>query len=290
MKILVAGDVHGAPDRYHHGYLARKAGALGCDAVFCLGDFGFWEHVASGVQFLDEVNTLAENTGVPWYAIDGNHDKTSLVLERYGALISQEGFLTVRPHLLYAPRGHRWTWEGVRFMSLGGAYSTDKEYRLWEEAKNHKSIEQQNRYRREAGHPERDSDTSGTLWFPEEEITDAQIEDILADQSPIDVLFTHDKPRGSHPGWNRKDLEECWPNQDRIQRVAVALKPKLLMHGHLHYKYNQMIRIGDDNTWCDVYGLDCDAIAGEKIGYKRDDSWAVLTVEDGEFKVSEFVQ
>ena len=288
-RILVVGDIHGAPDRYHHKYLAKIAKEKQCDLVFALGDFGFWEHFTDGVAFLDEVSELATESGIPWYAIDGNHDKTSLVLEKHGHTKDPEtGFLTVRDNLFYVPRGAQWTWDGVRFMGFGGAYSVDKEYRLAWEAEKKARLEKQNRYRREAEVPEADTDTSGQLWFPEEEATDEDVDKILTDALPIDILFTHDKPRGSRPGWNRKDIPECWPNQDRVQRIAVELKPKLLMHGHLHYKYNQTIRIGDDDSWLDVYGLDVDGVAGEKAGYKRSDSWAVLTVDGGEFEVSDF--
>src|SRR4051812_6589522 len=98
----------------------------------------------------------------------------------------------------------------MRFVALGGAYSVDKQWRVNEERKRR---------------------APGTLWFPEEEMTDTEFYRHLAGPSPVDVLLAHDKPRAANPDWNRKDLPECWPNQDRIQAAAVTLKSKLLVHG-----------------------------------------------------------
>jgi hypothetical protein len=40
-----------------------------------------------------------------------------------------DGFVEVTDRILWAPRGHRWTWQGVRFLALGGAFSIDRQYR-----------------------------------------------------------------------------------------------------------------------------------------------------------------
>lgn len=251
MKILLAGDTHG--NASHIITLLDNAVKEGCDRIFQVGDFGAWEHVPSGVKYFNDVEKHAKLRGVTVYWLDGNHDKTSLVLEKYGDKKDEEGFLLCRPHVRYAPRGHRWTWAGKNFIALGGAYSVDKDYRLW--------LENQR-------------GGAGTQWFPEEEMSDNDMDTIiLGDSSPVDVMLTHDKPRASNPHWNRKDLEECWPNQDRIQRAVETLKPKLLVHGHLHYRYEDIIDNGNGKTL--VTGLDADPWTAQRF-YRVENSWEVL--------------
>lgn len=244
MRILMAGDTHG--DLVHVRYLLQVAQQERCDCIFVLGDFGYWEHEPEGGRFLDRVNTNANMKNVPVYFLDGNHDKTSLLLEKYDHEVYQdnEGFLIVRDYVRYARRGHQWSWDDVGFMALGGAYSVDKQSRLERETK--------------SGKP-------GSLWFPEEEMTDEELDDYLV-QTPIrdvDVILAHDMPRAASPGWNRKHFDECIPNQRRLQHAMQVLKPVLYLHGHLHYRYTDRVGIwadGEPGTIehdCIVEGLDC---------------------------------
>ncbi len=231
--LLLAGDWHG--NGTHAAWTIDEAARRGADRVFQLGDFGYWEHQPPGVAFLDGVERHASEHGITVYFLDGNHDKTSLLLSTY-ADRDDEGFLLVRPHVRYAPRGHRWQWGVLTFIALGGAYSVDKQWRL---------------------DREESSGTTETLWFPEEQMTDVDLDGFLADPAPVDVLLSHDKPRNSKPSRNRKTAPECLPNQDRIQRAAVALQPRLMAHGHLHFRYTDALALGD-GVWCAVEGIDAD--------------------------------
>lgn len=260
MKILLAGDIHG--DLAHSQYLVRTAKKEGCQAVFVCGDWGYWEHTQPGVDFCDRLDLYCNINNIPTYFLDGNHDKTSLLVASYHDQTDAEGFMLVRPYLRYAGRGHRWTWDGVRFIALGGAWSVDKQWRIEEERRKNK--------------PE-------SLWFPEEEMSDDDMAKILVDTDPVDVMLAHDKPRGSNPGWNRKDLPECVPNQDRLQLAINTLDPKLFFHGHLHYSYRETYRhslVGSDDVGeVTVIGLDCNAESAESYGYSKDKSWWVLDTE-----------
>ena len=234
--------------------------------MFVLGDFGFWEHRREGVRFLDALDKDATARGVDVYFLDGNHDKTSLLMEKYGDQRNEENFVIVRPHVLYAPRGHRWTWDhGVTFIALGGAYSVDKDWRL----------DQEERFPGRYGGPK-------SLWFPEEEMSDEDMEAILdADPSQVDIMLAHDKPRSSSPRWNRKDLLECIPNQDRLQRAMRRLRPKAFFHGHLHYFYTDEVWYGHDGPTQDmattkVMGLLCNPDAGDLNYVNKTLSWQVL--------------
>lgn len=278
-SLLVAGDWHGDP--VHAMYCFEQALNNNVDAIFQVGDFGFWEHMPNGGSFLDVVSTLAVENDMPCYWIDGNHESHTLLRALYGPggrkhKMTPEGFWEIRPGLFYVPRGTRWVWNGAHLMGLGGAYSVDKDYRLareqgiasprwgwtWEHARVHPAT------------------GPNTMWWPEEELTDDEVAVALADPTPLDVLFTHDKPRAAAPKWNRKNILECFPNQDKIQTVVNALKPKLLVHGHLHFPYQDQIRCGENDEHTLVMGLHCnpdDPKASQRNReQQRQDSWTTL--------------
>lgn len=269
----MAGDTHG--NLAHSTYLVMTALANDCDRVFVLGDFGFWEHTKKGVKFLDSLNEYAAERNVVVYFLDGNHDKTSLLVERYSDQVDDEGFLLVRPNIRYAGRGHRWTWDSVRFASFGGAYSVDKEWRLHEEEFN------AGKY----GFKEGDREF---LWFPEEEFSDEEMDLWLEDDSHVDVILAHDKPRGANPKWNRKDFVECVPNQDRLMRACRVLRPSLFMHGHLHHFYTDEMWYGagpySRMHVTKVVGLLPDPEAGDSGHYPNKKlSWQVLDTDEKAF-------
>lgn len=254
--ILVAGDTHGDPK--HFVYLFERAINNDVDAILQVGDFGFWEHVPEGYAYLEVLSELAIQNDMPLFWIDGNHESHIILREKYGPggthyKPTPEGFWEIRPGVYYIPRGTRWVWSGRHLMGLGGAYSVDKDYRLARE----QGVECPAwgwTSRHVAMYP---PTGQYTQWWPQEEITDEDVRFALQDLTPLDILFTHDKPRASTPGWNRKDLPECWPNQDKIQTVVKTLTPKMLIHGHLHYPYEDQIRCGDDDKFTYVVGLNC---------------------------------
>ncbi len=196
MRIIVVGDTHGNGP-FLRTYVYPTAVALGAQAIVQVGDFGYWEHAQEGVDFLDEVNRGAEDTAIPLYWLRGNHDKVSLCLAKYGRNSDDEGFLRCRPQVFHIPDGHRWTWAGVRMRAFGGAYSIDKAWRLDAEAKRYRQAAAREDARRRAGRPPKPiPPTAGTLWFPEEELTDGQFGALLADtgpgSDPVEVVFSHD--------------------------------------------------------------------------------------------------
>lgn len=254
MKILIAGDTHG--NLPHIQYLYQRAVAHSVDMIVQVGDFGFWEHTRDGAAYLDGVAKLADSHQTPLCWLDGNHENHTLLRSRYGPQGEQhkptvEGFWTIRPRVFYLPRGVRWEWDNYRFMALGGAYSVDKEWRVREEVKHH------------ADH---------TLWWPEEEIDQTELDCALRDGAPLDVLLTHDKPRQANPRWNRKNFLECYPNQDKIAQVVKKHTPKLLVHGHLHFRYDDEIKCADDKN-TRIVGLACDQDIPKK------DSWIILDTQ-----------
>lgn len=283
MRLLVAGDLHG--DTQHVRYLYDRARAEGADRIVQTGDFGYWEHHGSGVEFLDFCAKQAERAGIELDWVDGNHEAHTTLRDLYGPgrprhALTPEGFWVVRPGVHYIPRGHRWSWGGFTLMGLGGAYSVDKRQRVDDMRMRRLQAEQENAFRTAAGHPAKDVDemvAKYQSWWPEEELTDADVATALADPTPIDILFTHDKPRASNPRWNRKDFPECVPNQQRIQTVVNALHPRLLLHGHLHFRYTDEILCGD-GRYTRVEGLDCN-YRDQQSGGPIIDSWITVDLK-----------
>lgn len=275
--IVFGGDTHG--DIGQVRWLLGKAVAEKAQAVFVLGDFGIWNHVDGGA-FTDSVSAASLNAGIPVYFLPGNHENYDL-LEEWEEENDRDadGFVVVAPGVLYSPRAHRWTWSGVRFLSLGGAYSVDKAGRVYgdrigmQAAQAVKAAGQwlPKRYEYLLRHDGRWS------WWPQEEISDAERDAAMAG-GPVDVMLTHDKPLASRPDWNRKDIAECRPNQMQIQKVVDAVRPKLLLHGHLHYAYTDTI----ESTGTLVQGLDCDPGSSSSSGGSgdRELSHAVLDLLD----------
>lgn len=273
-RVLLSGDTHG--DGNHVRWIIQHARKTGAEAVFVLGDFGIWDHLDGG-RFTDTVSKDAKRYGVPVFFLPGNHDNYDLLFEWEATKPrTVDGFLEVKPGLYYSPRGHRWTWYGVRFMSLGGAYSVDKLPRVLQDnialrraqaaEDKGQTLTAKDRYMLRLGQ---------WSWWGQEEISQEELDHALR-PGEIDILLTHDKPRLSSPGWNRKDLEECWTNQEAIQEVVDAKKPKLLVHGHLHWPYDE--RLGNGTV---VKALDCDPDASRHTGGTGKKEASIATLELG---------
>lgn len=277
---MIVGDTH-ANTEFLCEHIYPLAARHGAHAIVQLGDFGYWEHEPEGVDFLDIVADWAESTEIPFCWLCGNHDNWPLAMTLYGQRRTMDGFVICRPGVNFIPTGHIWTWAGVRMRAFGGAYSIDKQSRLRLEARRWADNRRREQARREAGVPTLPAaPTAGTLWFPQEEMTDAQLHQLLSDDSaPVDIIFSHDKPRGSNPGVSLKDLPECLPNQDRLQTAMRVHQPMLWFHGHLHMRYTDRVRCGNDDRWTEVHGLDADPRASRsRISA---DAWTLLDLDDG---------
>lgn len=254
--LIVGGDTHGS--RKQLTYLYRIATEYHADAIFVVGDFGYMEHYAGGVEFLNHVASLAQRTSIPLFWLDGNHENHTLLRAHYGDEKTDDGFWVIRDGLYYAPRGHRWIWSGRHCMSLGGGYSIDKMARL--EGETYGFRTQDDKFIPPTG--------PLTAWWPDEELTDDDVSVALRDSTPLDLLLAHDKPRASNCPGIDPNIVECLPNQDRVMQVVRELAPKLMIHGHLHIRYTDEIR--NRLGWTTVMGL-----ASER---QPANSWVHLTL------------
>jgi hypothetical protein len=235
-RVLVAGDTHG--NAKWCAFLAVAAQHFGCPVVLQLGDFGYWPHVEAGQRFLDRVELVAERTGTTFVWIDGNHENHHALADLVAAGPADDGFVEVRPRVRYAPRGHRWTWDGRRFGALGGAFSID-----W-------------RLRR-----------PGRSWWAEEVPTPADVERLGDD--PLDVLVLHDAPLrpSDHPkvALPDQDLEVSRAVRRLLARALARTRPELVLHGHWHHRYSAVEE-----------GVRIEGLASDQQGDER--AFAVLDV------------
>lgn len=240
MKILMVGDLHG--DTASLPNIFEDAKICGAEKIFQLGDFGIWSGI-KGQRFLEEVERSAEEYGVPMYFLDGNHENFDILEDmRSRALVNSDGHEELLPGLFYSPRGLRWEWDGVSFMSFGGAASIDRSWREYIEIVNHEPR---------------------TLWWPEEMPTQEQVDRIR--ERPVDVLLSHDSPiLPPVPLLNigRKMEEYAAISRDRLRQVRNLVQPKKLIHGHYHafatYDDDRIICLNQSREFGNCYAFDTD--------------------------------
>lgn len=236
MRALIVGDTHG-----RYGWikvLAREALAQSCSVILSVGDFGFWEHSGDGRVFLDETSKLLAKHDLELWWVDGNHENHELLRVKYGAGRDHTELWPIRDRLFYIPRGHRWEWDGVKFLGLGGAYSIDQDARV-----------------------------QGVSWWPEETITTAEAY-LAIRGGRVDVMITHDCPTGVDPlPPNPLGIwPEAYANRKVLTSVVDEVQPTYLFHGHYHHRHTAMLR-------GDTYTTRIEGLANDGTGA---DSWMVF--------------
>lgn len=255
MRVMLLGDTHGDIE-FMTKHVIPAAIENRADCILQVGDFGYYEHYDDIRDEIDCLSRELEAAGIPMSCIQGNHDKISYLMEHYGRNVADWGFIRFRKYLYFIPNGTRWEWQGYKFIALGGAYSLDKPGRL--------KIE-----RLEGSAP-------GTEWFPEEEMTDAELDRYLFDRTPVDVMITHDAPAGVNIPMDLQRVLECEPNRQRLQRAVRTLKPKTLVHGHFHLRYESEIRSGDNGEYTRVIGLGANVPRIYREPFVPSDAWIFM--------------
>jgi Icc-related predicted phosphoesterase len=211
-KILFAGDWHG--DAWAVAQMLEYAREQEVDVIIQLGDFGLWPG-ESGASYLKKVKTLALRFKIPILWIDGNHEDFPQLTRK--ALDPLSGLRKYSEYLYHLPRNYRWEWDGVIFHALGGATSLDRLNRV-----------------------------EGIDWWSGEAIT-AEEAKVAQSLGGCDVLLLHDCPEGVKiPGidrlsslryWPESTLREAWAHREQLASICSKLEPKMIFHGHFHYKY-----------------------------------------------------
>lgn len=218
----VAGDWHG--DTYFaHQALAAFAQA-GVTEVLQLGDFGLWPG-KSGAKYLYKLNKYLTDYGQTLYVTLGNHEDYTQVHEMI-PVPRVEGFVynPLYPNIYFAERGARWVWNGVSFVSLGGANSIDFTGRVeW------------------------------VSWWREEQITLGDVYRTV-EGGHAQVMLAHDCPAGvnlfgthrsENAGWSPTQLRYAQESR-MMMRVAVdSVKPDMFFHGHYHHYLDVVSELND---------------------------------------------
>lgn len=234
-RIAFSGDWHGnlpfALDAIDY------AAAENAEVIVHAGDYGwlFTERFTKGIE-----RALAK-AGLRLFFTEGNHEhygkleqlfrsNTALpgirldVPERQRFHLPRPG--KVSPSVWHLARGTRWEWNGISFMACGGAHSVDRRRRK-----------------------------PGLSWWPQETITDADI-DACARRGRTDVLISHDCPAGVDiPGlevsaywFDPAEIALSQQHRERLLRVCEATRPGLIVHGHYHTAYTQTVTFGWGDT------------------------------------------
>jgi hypothetical protein len=235
-QIGVAGDWHA--NTGWSGIALQIFANHGIKHILHLGDFGFWPG-NNGKRYRHKVNKRLRDNEQTLYVTLGNHEDYSYTnrLKPHPTLPGWR-YNPSEPHILVAERGTRWEWEGVSFVSLGGANSIDYDGRI--------------------------RDVS---WWTDEQI---QLDDIMKTimGGHADIMLTHDCPtgvnlfagRGFNP-WPVPNLRYAQKSRDALRQAVDGVKPELLLHGHYHFlaDHYSTLHDGVEEYALHSIGLDMDS-------------------------------
>lgn len=210
----ITGDTHGDFSRYIE--FTKLAEPTQADTMIVLGDAGLNyfcnEKDESRKQF---VNSFPFTT----FCIHGNHEKRPYEIPSYrtreycgGTVWYEEAY----PKIIFAKDGEIYTFDGLRCLVIGGAYSVDKFYRL----------------------------RKGWAWFDSEQPSPAIKKDVEiqleACGRQVDVVLSHTCPlhyepveaflHGLDPGTIDQSTEE-W-----LDRIEAKLSYRRWYCGHFHIR------------------------------------------------------
>jgi Icc-related predicted phosphoesterase len=212
MTIYILGDVHGYFSVLN--YFLRKLHTYReehevfyekdeYDIVLQVGDFGFWPKLqgqirtgaSGGKRLWDQYGINNQNIKIYW--CEGNHEDLPTLFEAGIKEHMQNIYWMKRGSVLTLP-------DGRNVMFIGGAKSIDKQYRI-----------------------------EGVSWFPEEIITNEDIENLP--DVKIDIMITHTAPMEFSTVTRDNHLPD--PSRYMLSEVLKKYRPDLWFFGHFHKYY-----------------------------------------------------
>lgn len=213
--VCIIGDTHADATFVANIHRAIKPDDV--DVIVQLGDFGF----TFPDSLLHSIYAwLDKEPGRLWYWIDGNHDEHNYI--QNVIMDGESGDFPIshfHERMFYCPRGSVAMIGNKKALFVGGAYSIDKRYRV--------------------------PDIS---WWSQEMITHADVDHALENVhrvgGAIDVMFTHDSPNHR---WLVNELsahgykvdQDSYANRMNLTSIVERVHPKVLYHGHYHWRYSE---------------------------------------------------
>lgn len=240
MRALLLGDTHG--DAGAVNYARKMANIEGCKYIIQLGDFSYYwcgrdtTHLWSDKSKFPNVEVIF---------LPGNHEDWAQ-LDKLTPGNSHK-------MVTYLGRVNLLNLDGLNVLTVGGAFSIDQGGRKL-----------------------------GVDYFQQEEITEADINrafELVDKFGRIDIILSHDAPEtqplvdhmnimATYWGGLHPKLEQGSATQRRaIEAIVAKAKPKLLVHGHYHYRYESTYM----NT--KIVGLDCNGTGRKSIYVLDTEEW-----------------
>lgn len=225
-RIAFAGCWHARAEFVRDAMTAARDG--GATVLVHTGDFLYTYPAAN--KMLVEVETVAAELGMFVVVVRGNHDDPALFQKAVTSTRRRnkgpahggvaDGFARLSPHVLHAPNGLRWAWQGVQFVALGGAFSVDRAAR-----------------------------TEGVTYWAGEVASPRDIGAVKRD-GKANVMITHDIPAGTHlpfgstrPDW--WDIENAEKHREGLRAAVDVVRPDWVVGGHMHIRFTDGLWLND---------------------------------------------
>ena len=219
-KCLLVGDWHGSTEWAESVLDFAKSQEI--THVFHAGDFGIWPGYTGGL-FLGSMIRKCQENGITLWVTPGNHEDYSKIEDPE----TEDGSVPDRQvlagdtdsegwEIALLPRGYRWDFGGLSFLSFGGAPSIDYEHR-----------------------------TKDVSWWSEEMIRFSDL--MRLPEERVDVMICHDAPDGGTTEvqaiidtpphlsmWSEAGLSYARDGRMLMNKAVNAVKPRMFVHGHFH--------------------------------------------------------
>ena len=202
--IYITGDTHGIIDwhKINTSNFSEQKSLSKDDYLIILGDFGgVWDGAGQDRYIINNYNRRSFTT----LFIDGNHENFDLldsfpVEEWNGGKIHR-----ISGSVIHLMRGQVFTIEDIKFFTMGGAESTDKQYRK-----------------------------EGVSWWEREMPSDKEYEEALRNLEKhnfdVDIVLTHCAPEGYI-------CKKMTAITDRSGNRLTRFLDELIMNRNLRYQY-----------------------------------------------------
>ena len=217
-RVYIRGDVHGDFDWLND--FCERENTTPNDVMILAGDSGLLFY-GKGKTREKLLKDICHRAPITLLVVRGNHDNRPTnedMTLRWNDLVQGNCYWEDEyPNILYAGDGEMYWMRYKSFLTIGGAYSVDKFYRLhmhW-------------------------------TWYPDEELTDEEMRKILDDWSgcEADYIITHTAPLDHEPTWlfmQGIDQSVVSKRMEKfLQRIKNCVNYKCWIWGHYH----------DDHYW-----------------------------------------